>query len=167
MAYVKQTWVNGDIITADKLNHMEDGIEDAENIPVVVANPTLAGTESALNGLQVGDTKYSVGGGGSLEIIHATLGDPVEGQEGAFNLIVEETIEDIMAMTMPVLAVDATSIESGMTIFFYNSTFSKGENQAIISYGEIAVFRGYPFYAVITISNNILTGTFIVDTSES
>ena len=28
MAYSKQTWVNGDIITADKLNHMEDGIEN-------------------------------------------------------------------------------------------------------------------------------------------
>ena len=26
MAYEKQTWANGDIITAEKLNHMEDGI---------------------------------------------------------------------------------------------------------------------------------------------
>ena len=26
MAYTKQTWNNGDIITAEKLNHMEDGI---------------------------------------------------------------------------------------------------------------------------------------------
>lgn len=26
MSYEKQTWSNGDIITADKLNHMEDGI---------------------------------------------------------------------------------------------------------------------------------------------
>lgn len=30
----------------------------------VVANPTLAGTEADLTGLQVGDTKYKVGGGG-------------------------------------------------------------------------------------------------------
>lgn len=28
MAYSKQTWANGDTITADKLNHMEDGIEN-------------------------------------------------------------------------------------------------------------------------------------------
>ena len=28
MAYVKQNWKNGDIITADKLNHMEDGIAE-------------------------------------------------------------------------------------------------------------------------------------------
>lgn len=38
--------------------------EIAENLPgggtEVVANPTLAGTEDALTGLQVGDTKYSV-----------------------------------------------------------------------------------------------------------
>lgn len=29
MSYEKQTWVTGDVITAEKLNHMEDGI-DAE-----------------------------------------------------------------------------------------------------------------------------------------
>lgn len=28
MAYTKQTWECGDTITADKLNHMEDGIEE-------------------------------------------------------------------------------------------------------------------------------------------
>ena len=27
MAYVKNTWVNGDVITAEKMNHIEDGIE--------------------------------------------------------------------------------------------------------------------------------------------
>ena len=26
MAYEKQTWVNGEVITAEKLNHIEDGI---------------------------------------------------------------------------------------------------------------------------------------------
>lgn len=47
------------------------GVTDGELIYVsqeagtsVVANPTLAGTEDALIGLQVGDTKYKVGGGG-------------------------------------------------------------------------------------------------------
>ena len=28
MAYTKQTWNNGDIITAEKLNHIEDGIAE-------------------------------------------------------------------------------------------------------------------------------------------
>lgn len=31
MAYVKRTWVNGDIITANKLNHIEEGIGDAHD----------------------------------------------------------------------------------------------------------------------------------------
>lgn len=26
MAYTKQTWADGDVITADKLNHLEDGV---------------------------------------------------------------------------------------------------------------------------------------------
>lgn len=30
MSYEKQTWVTGDVITADKLNHMEDGIKSVE-----------------------------------------------------------------------------------------------------------------------------------------
>jgi len=30
MGYEKQTWANGDVITADKLNHMEDGIAGGE-----------------------------------------------------------------------------------------------------------------------------------------
>ena len=29
MSYTKNTWANGDVITATKLNHMEDGIEGA------------------------------------------------------------------------------------------------------------------------------------------
>lgn len=38
MAYEKQTWQSGDIITAEKLNHMEDGIDGAgfneSNLPI-------------------------------------------------------------------------------------------------------------------------------------
>lgn len=29
MSYTKQTWANGDVITAEKLNHIEDGIADS------------------------------------------------------------------------------------------------------------------------------------------
>lgn len=31
MAYEKQTWANGDVITAEKLNHIEEGIENGDN----------------------------------------------------------------------------------------------------------------------------------------
>lgn len=33
MAYSKQTWKTGDDITADKLNHLEDGIASVETTP--------------------------------------------------------------------------------------------------------------------------------------
>ena len=38
MAYEKQTWNSGDIITADKLNHIEDGISNM--LPIVIATIT-------------------------------------------------------------------------------------------------------------------------------
>ena len=39
----------------------------------VIANPTLAGTEATLEGLQVGDTKYKVGGGKQLYLHNITI----------------------------------------------------------------------------------------------
>ena len=35
MAYEKQTWANGDVITDAKLNHMEEGIKTASEIVAV------------------------------------------------------------------------------------------------------------------------------------
>lgn len=35
MSYEKQTWANGDVITANKLNHMEDGIAGGGGVLVV------------------------------------------------------------------------------------------------------------------------------------
>lgn len=32
MSYEKQTWETGEIITAEKLNHMENGIENAGGV---------------------------------------------------------------------------------------------------------------------------------------
>ena len=46
MAYEKQTWANGDLITAEKLNHMEDGIAQGGG-GVLTVNVTV--TEDAVN----------------------------------------------------------------------------------------------------------------------
>lgn len=35
MAYTKNTWVTGDIVSSAKLNHMEDGIANSENVFIV------------------------------------------------------------------------------------------------------------------------------------
>ena len=43
MAYEKQTWTTGEVITQEKLNHMEDGI--AEGGGVVVVNVTTTASE--------------------------------------------------------------------------------------------------------------------------
>lgn len=38
MAYEKQTWVTGEVITKEKLNHMEDGIADSGGSFVIGTN---------------------------------------------------------------------------------------------------------------------------------
>ena len=57
---------SGDVTVGDGLNLTSDVLKST--VPVVSANPTLAGTEDNLTGLQVGDTKYKVpsGGGGTI-----------------------------------------------------------------------------------------------------
>lgn len=35
MAYTKNTWKTGDIVSSQKLNHMEDGISNSENVFIV------------------------------------------------------------------------------------------------------------------------------------
>ena len=53
----------------------EYNIKDATARGLVVANPTLAGTESDLTGLQVGNTKYKVPSGGSGGLPSVTSAD--------------------------------------------------------------------------------------------
>lgn len=38
MAYTKNTWNTGDIVSSQKLNHMEDGIADAGGVMVINNN---------------------------------------------------------------------------------------------------------------------------------
>lgn len=40
MSYEKHTWENGETITADKLNHMEDGVSMGEKIIIAKIQPT-------------------------------------------------------------------------------------------------------------------------------
>lgn len=59
---------NGKVLT------VADGkwaVANASGGTTVVANPTLAGTEADLTGLQVGDTKYKIGGssGGGVLVV--------------------------------------------------------------------------------------------------
>jgi hypothetical protein len=42
MAYTKNTWKTGDIVSSQKLNHMEDGIANSENV-FIVGGATIDG----------------------------------------------------------------------------------------------------------------------------
>ena len=49
MPYVKQLWESGDIVTAQKLNHMEDGIENAGGIQPLVIIGSQTGSDFVFN----------------------------------------------------------------------------------------------------------------------
>ncbi len=57
MSYTKQTWVTGDTITADKLNHIEDGIEDSSSslssYDLVITTDNAAIESLAANSLHI------------------------------------------------------------------------------------------------------------------
>ena len=56
MSYSKQTWANGDIITASKLNHMEDGIEAVET----ELTDDYARTDGAYESMTVGNAEQLI-----------------------------------------------------------------------------------------------------------
>ncbi len=62
MAYEKQTWGCNDDITADKLNHMEDGIESASQVEKI-----RLGTFTVYSSEIASSPWYAFGGGGMLE----------------------------------------------------------------------------------------------------
>lgn len=49
MAYTKTTWATGDTITADKLNHAEQGIYDANAGALIIATYSLETYTTSLN----------------------------------------------------------------------------------------------------------------------
>ena len=74
MAYEKQTWANGDVITQEKLNHIEDGIADAgekgyecTETEAVLFNETVTVVEN--NGMYVAELDY----GASKPVFELTI----------------------------------------------------------------------------------------------
>lgn len=63
MAYTKQNWECGDLITADKMNHIEDGIEDASSGGGLTVN--IVNTDPALNSAKSEAPLLRGGGGGA------------------------------------------------------------------------------------------------------
>ena len=55
MAYEKQTWVTGEVITKEKLNHMEDGIANSGGVVTITATVTTD-TETGDDTITLDDT---------------------------------------------------------------------------------------------------------------
>ena len=89
-----------------------------DNGTTVTANPTLAGTEAALTGLQVGSTKYKIesGGGGNIFAMH------VEYDDDAATVSVTETALEI-----------ATALENGamLQLFWFGTGADYGFFQGV------------------------------------
>lgn len=88
--------------------------ELVEGLTSVVANPTLAGTEADLTGLQVGDTKYKVpsgGGGGQLYRHHIRL------LSGALTMNKAVLVSFISNSITPISSI------SELATFLYNNGF--------------------------------------------
>ncbi len=90
MAYEKQTWINGDVITQEKLNHMEQGIENAYELPAVTEtdNGKVLGVENGQFGL--------VNGGSGEQVMVVPIMSEYDGQQMIYSTQV--TYADIESM---------------------------------------------------------------------
>lgn len=90
MAYEKQTWTTGEVITQEKLNHMEDGIENAYELPAVTEtdNGKVLGVENGQFGL--------VNGGSGGQVMVVPFMREYDGQENTYSTQV--TYADIESM---------------------------------------------------------------------
>lgn len=85
----------------------------------IVANPTLAGTEANLTGLQVGNTKYAVpqGGGSGIGFIEINIDNFDEGQHN-----VELSAQDFGKIMQREVFIKLIN-EDNETVFVYPSDF--------------------------------------------
>ena len=157
MAYTKQNFENGQILTAEQLNHMEQGIEDASSAVVDVFTNTLK-VASAKNPDVIDNTFVHVSdevipreallAGGAAKIVGLPDVEELEVQWTGEDVFVEpETVAMIMATTFsfPVawIAFETTTLEG--------ITMERGINFMHIIEGDSEVyvdsvtFNGYSF----------------------
>lgn len=76
MSYNKQTWTTGDTITADKLNHMEAGINTPTKVKIFNLMDTGSGFQFDVN--QAPDVYNSIWVNKDLSIVNIMSYDPYE-----------------------------------------------------------------------------------------
>lgn len=72
MAYEKQTWNTGDVITQEKLNHMENGIADGSNggTMLITLSPIQIGMEFSKTFAEIKEALVN----GIIPVVVVTLG---------------------------------------------------------------------------------------------
>ena len=75
MAYTKNTWRTGDIVSSQKLNHMEDGIANAEQLFVITA--TLG--EGSITADKTATDVYDALNSGKVPVIKIVMNENVVG----------------------------------------------------------------------------------------
>lgn len=77
MAYTKNSWKSGDVVTSSKLNHMEDGIANAGGLMFVGMTRDEQNNRNVLD--KTWQEIYDVMAQGKLCIIRVDYGDPIGG----------------------------------------------------------------------------------------
>lgn len=119
MSYTKQTWQTGDTITAEKLNHIEDGVDDlSRQLSDKQDAPSTAGTAGQVLGLDsnlnpVWMDQTGGGGGGGMSIVNLS-GTQIT-QVGADNTfyVCGELTE--LTFTAPAVGITMIRFTSGTT----------------------------------------------------
>lgn len=142
----------------------------AEDATKVVANPTLAGTEAALEGLQVGDTKYKVeAGGGGIEdyVINGTFSGAYTTPTATLDKTYDQIKAAYDAGKHLVFKIDYDSgFGFNISIYSYNLTYSPGLGSLVKPKFSTAVLLddgNNPAYANVGIDNtDTVSAVFIV-----
>lgn len=100
---------NGKVLT------VADGkwaVANASGGTTVAANPTLAGTEADLTGLQVGDTKYKVPEGGGVLVVH-------EDENQTLDKTWQEIFDAVSTGVVFIAQVKETQVQTGLVVKVY------------------------------------------------
>ena len=110
MSYTKYTWETGEVITAAKLNHIEDGIAAIGSGQYTIEAPASLGGhvvfKAANNAVKAGDTGVMIGAGGMQNLYIVTNAIPArsdDSQERFLTITVDTTAEE------PSVSVDSWS----------------------------------------------------------
>lgn len=122
MAYVKQTWQTGDVVTSSKLNHMEDGIA-AGGVTVVPLEFVNNAFQTSVTWQELKDLVY----GGTPVVLFYEFDFAGDGYyQAMFYWITEVMVSD---GTYSISAANVTEGEGGTAFFVAENASSKATLQ--------------------------------------